>query len=108
MLFLKCIVTNLPAVFNSNTTDTRSSLPVAGDAVAEEGAGTSLTSCEDVTQGSLRSRRTTRIRDTPLSKSGLEGNDLLEKTRERDRLETKAEYHLSQVQVFCFTFVLVL
>ncbi|XP_074606168.1 uncharacterized protein LOC141859247 [Acropora palmata] len=82
----------------SNTTDTRSSLPVAGDAVAEEGAGTSLTSCEDVTQGSLRSRRTTRIRDTPLSKSGLEGNDLLEKTRERDRLETKAEYHLSQVQ----------
>ena len=97
-------------VFNSNTTDTSLSLPVARDSVAEEGARTSLTSCEDVTQGRVRSSRTTRNRITPLSKSGLgfglEGNDLLEKTRERDPLEAKVEYHLSQVQVFCFTFVL--
>lgn len=84
--------------------------------MAEEGAGTSSTSCEDVTQGSLSSSGTssgtTPNRYAPLSKSdlgvGLEGNDVLAKTRERDPLEVKAEYHLSQVQVlfhFCFIFI---
>ena len=80
--------------------------------MAEEGVGTSSTSCEDFTQGSLSSSGTMRNRYAPLFKSelgvGLEGNDVLAKTGERYALKVKAEYHLSQVKVFYFTFVLFL
>ena len=98
------------AVFNSNTADTSSSLPVARDAVAEEGACTSSTSGEEVTQSSLRSSGTTQDTDTPSSKSeqgvGLVGNDVLAKTSEGYPLEAETESYLSQVKVFFFTFVL--
>ena len=97
-------------VFNSNTTDTSSSLPSARDAVAEEDAGSSSTSGEEVTQGGLNCSGTMQKRNIPLFKPelgvGLVGNDVLVKTSERDPLEAETESYLSQVQVFCFTFVL--
>ena len=98
------------AVFSSNTADTSSKLPAARDAVQEEGAGTSSTSGEEVTQGSLSSSGATRNRDTPSSKTELGvrlvRNDVLAKTSGDDPLET--ESYLSQVKVFYFTFVLFL
>lgn len=78
----------------------------------EEGAGTSSTSGEEVTQGSLSSRGATRNRDIPWSKTELSvrlmRNVVLAKTVGGDPLEEETECYLSQVKVFCFTFVLFL
>lgn len=94
-------------VFNSNITETSSSLPPARDTVAEEGAGASSTLREE---RSLSSSGTMRNRDTRSSKTELGvrlvGDDVLAKTSEGGPVEAETESYLSQVKVFCFTFVL--
>lgn len=112
MLSLVCILINSLAAFNSETTDTGLSLPVARDAVPEEDAVTSSTSGAEVTQGSLSSSGITRNRGTPSSKSevdvGLVGNGVHAKTREGDPLEAETESFVSQLKVFYFSFALFL
>ncbi|XP_044181578.1 uncharacterized protein LOC114969816 [Acropora millepora] len=92
---------NLEPIY-SNTTDTSSSLPVARDAVAEEDAGSSSTSGEEVTQGGLNCSGTMQRRNIPSSKPelgvGLVGNGVNAKTREGDPLEAETESFVSQLK----------